>query len=221
MGREGNSVKMPCAPKVLDTSAIIDGRILEVINAGFLEGTIVVAQFILQELRHIADSAERERRRRGRHGLDVLAAIQESLYVVIDYTDYTSGDVDTKLLRLAKRIKGKLVTTDYNLMKVAAVEQVPCMNVNQLANALRAAVLPGERLDLHLVQKGLRPRQAVGFLVDGTMVVVREADGLIGSTRPVTVTNVIQKEEGRIIFADVTRGAVEMSSPVLVQRSVP
>ncbi|MBR0408392.1 MAG: TRAM domain-containing protein [Clostridia bacterium] len=193
-------------PKVLDTSVIIDGRIFDICKAGFLEGELVIPAFVLDELRHIADSADALRRTRGRRGLDILQKIQEELDCPVRIEEGEADDgaeVDVKLLRLARRIGGAVLTNDYNLNKVAGVTKVPVLNINELAGALRPVVLPGEEMTVHIVREGKEPGQGVGYLDDGTMVVVENGRRRVGETVDVEVTTVLQTSAGRMIFTRV------------------
>ena len=192
--------------KLLDTSAIIDGRIFDVCKAGFLEGTLVIPQFVLAELRHIADSSDPLRRNRGRRGLDVLARIQKELdmSVRIEETDFDDlEEADVKLLRRAKQSGGIVVTNDFNLNKVAGVTGVRVLNVNDLANAVKPVLLPGEEMRVQIVREGKEPGQGVGYLEDGTMIVVENARRLIGECVDVVVTTALQTSAGKMIFAKV------------------
>lgn len=211
-GRQGAAPSLDCGaalgsfPKILDTSAIIDGRIFDVCKSGFLEGELVIPSFVLGELRHIADSADSLRRARGRRGLDVLAKIQEELDcpVRIEERDYAdAAEVDVKLLRLAKDLNGAVLTTDFNLNKVAGVTGVRVLNINQLAGALRPVVLPGEEMTVHIVREGKEPGQGVAYLDDGTMVVVENGRRRVGETLETIVTTVLQTSAGRMIFGRV------------------
>ena len=191
-------------PKVLDTSAIIDGRIYDISKTGFLEGRIVVPAFVLRELRHIADSGDAIKRGRGRRGLDILHTMQCELEqrVLVEERDYDDVDeVDLKLLRLAADIDGVLVTNDYNLNKVAAVQNTPVLNVNELAQAVRSVLLPGEELSLQIVKEGKEAGQGVGYLADGTMVIVENGRRHIGETAELVVTSALQTSAGRLVFA--------------------
>ncbi len=190
--------------KVLDTSCIIDGRIEQLLTLGFIEGQILVPQFVLQELQQVADAQNDLKRSRGRRGLDSLNRLQASLNgrIVIhsaDYPDLTT--VDAKLVRLTQEIEGTLVTNDYNLNKVAQFQKVNVFNVNELAQALRPVYLPGDTLELKIIKEGKEPEQGVGYLEDGTMVVVEEGQGHIGDQMPVVVTSALQTSAGRMIFA--------------------
>jgi len=193
------------SPKVLDTSVIIDGRVADIIKTGFIEGNIIIPDFVLVELRHIADSSDNLKRARGRRGLDVLNRVQNDFGVEIyqttnDKVIEEQSEVDMKLLELAKRLKGKVVTNDYNLNKVAGIQGVGVLNINELANNLKPVVLPGEEMTLYLVKEGKEQGQAVAYLDDGTMIVVEDGRKSIGNTVKVTVTSVLQTAAGRMIF---------------------
>ena len=190
-------------PKLLDTSAIIDGRIADICRTGFLEGPLLVPRGVLAELQHIADSADALRRNRGRRGLDVLDTLQRELRIVQVYDD-TPGlgePVDAQLVRLATSLGAVIVTTDYNLNKVAGLQDVRVLNVNELANAIKPVMLPGEDLTVHLIKDGKEAGQGVGYLEDGTMIVVEGGKKHIGETLPTVVTSVLQTVAGRMIFA--------------------
>lgn len=193
-------------PKILDTSVIIDGRISDIMRTGFLEGPIVIPEFVLVELRHIADSSDSLKRNRGRRGLDILNRIQEDYGVEIYNTSAEKSldeipEVDVKLLKLAQIMNGKVVTNDFNLNKVAGIKGVEVLNINELANTLKPVVLPGEEMILSLVKEGKENNQAVAYLDDGTMIVVEEGKKFIGHTIKVVVTSVLQTSAGRMIFA--------------------
>lgn len=199
------------APKVLDTSVIIDGRIADVAQSGFLEGPLVIPNFVLQELRHIADSSDVLKRNRGRRGLDILNRIQKELdvEVVISDIDYDDlAEVDSKLLRLSQDLKGKILTNDYNLNKVAELQGVQVLNLNELANAVKPVVLPGEEMQVHVIKDGKETGQGVAYLDDGTMIVVDGGRRYIGENIGVLVTSVLQTAAGRMIFAK-PKAAVE------------
>jgi len=191
-------------PKILDTSVIIDGRIADICQTNFLEGTIVIPQFVLGELQHIADSSDALKRNRGRRGLDVLNRIQKELPV---HVEIYNGDfeeiheVDTKLIKLAKVINGIVVTNDFNLNKVCDLQGVNVLNINDLANAVKPVVLPGEELDVHVIKDGKEHNQGVAYLDDGTMIVVEEGKSYIGKKIEVVITSVLQTSAGRMIFA--------------------
>ncbi|ADU52395.1 PilT protein domain protein [Thermaerobacter marianensis DSM 12885] len=193
----------PGSYKVLDTSAIIDGRIADVVATGFLEGTLVVPGFVLEELRRIADSADTLRRNRGRRGLEILRRIQQESPVPVEIYegDVEGDDVDSKLLRLARRLNGKVVTNDYNLNQIAGLQGVPVLNVNELANAVKPVVLPGEAMEVQIIREGKEAGQGVGFLDDGTMIVVEGGKRYIGQRIDVEVSTVLQTAAGRMIFA--------------------
>lgn len=194
----------PATTKVLDTSCIIDGRFQELIDTGFLEGQILVPQFVLQELQQVADASNDQKRMRGRRGLDILNQVRESYpnRIVIDSANYDDiSTVDAKLIRLAQDINGILLTNDFNLSKVANFQSVPVLNVNSLAQALRPNYLPGDSLHLKILKEGKENSQGVGYLDDGTMVVVEEGRSYIGKDLEVVVTGALQTSAGRMIFA--------------------
>ena len=203
---------LPASPEdeqvLVDTSAIIDGRIADVISAGFLHATLIVPRFVLDELRHIADSSDSMRRTRGRRGLDVLNRLRNELRHPVQVLDIDIRDieeVDAKLVRLAENLKVPIVTTDFNLNRVAEIQGVQVLNVNDLAQALKPVALPGDVMDVRVVQQGKEAGQGVGFLDDGTMVVVENGDRLIGQDIVVTVSRMLQTSAGRIIFAQPSR----------------
>ncbi|HAJ58356.1 MAG TPA: hypothetical protein DCP31_03020 [Cyanobacteria bacterium UBA8543] len=194
----------PAPTKVLDTSCIIDGRIEELLNTGFIEGQIIVSQFVLQELQQLADAANDQKRIRGRRGLDILNRMQEAYpdRLIIHPADYEDiSTVDAKLVRFAQEINGTLLTNDYNLSKVANLQKVPVLNVNDLAQALRPIYLPGDNIDLKILKQGKEPAQGIGYLDDGTMVVVEEGSSHVGGELRVVVTSALQTSAGRMIFA--------------------
>lgn len=191
-------------PKILDTSVIIDGRIADICKTGFVEGPLVIPEFVLEELQRIADSSDSLKRNRGRRGLDILNKIQKELEieVVIHEKDFEDiAEVDTKLLKLAQFIKGKVVTNDYNLNKVAEFHGVEVLNINELANAIKPVVLPGEEMMVQVIKDGKESGQGVAYLDDGTMIVVDGGKKHIGDTIGVLVTSVLQTAAGRMIFA--------------------
>ncbi|MDR3561493.1 MAG: PIN/TRAM domain-containing protein [Negativicutes bacterium] len=190
--------------KILDTSVIIDGRIADICKSGFIEGTLLIPVFVLEELQHIADSSDLLKRNRGRRGLDILNRIQKELgmYVQIDNRDFDDiSEVDSKLVKLGQVLKGKIITNDYNLNKVAELQGVPVLNINELANAVKPVVLPGEEMVVHVVKDGKEFGQGVAYLDDGTMIVVDGGKRHIGETIGVLVTSVLQTAAGRMIFA--------------------
>jgi uncharacterized protein YacL len=190
-------------PLVLDTSVIIDGRIADIVQTHIIDAPIIVPRFVLNELQAVADSSDRLKRNRGRRGLDVLNRMRERAGARIEVQDITlehMEDVDQKLIRVAKLLDGRLVTNDFNLNKVATVQGVSVVNINELANALRSAVVQGERLRVRIVRTGDAAGQGVGYLEDGTMVVAEECAGRIGQEVDLTVTNVLQTNAGRLVF---------------------
>jgi len=189
--------------KVLDTSVIIDGRIADLCETGFLDGTLVIPQFVLKELQQIADSSDTMRRNRGRRGLDILQKIQKmtGAEVTISDIDFPEvREVDLKLIELARSLQGKIVTNDFNLNKVAQLRGVAVLNINELANALKPVVLPGEAMKVFILKEGKEYSQGVAYLDDGTMVVVDNARRLIGKTIDIVVTSVLQTTAGKMIF---------------------
>ena len=187
---------------ILDTSAIIDGRILDVCKTSFLEVKIVVPRFVLKELQTIADSSDSIKRQRGKRGLEILHTIQREVNITIQEEDFLEiQEVDTKLIRLAKLLDAKIVTVDFNLNRIAALQGVKTLNVNELANALKSVVLPGESLEIKIIKEGKEYNQGVGYLDDGTMVVVEDGRKLIGKKLSVNVTSVLQTQAGKMIFA--------------------
>ena len=193
-------------PIIVDTSAIIDGRVVELCKIGFLRGKIIVAEFVLHELQMVSDSQVPLTRAKGRRGLDTLKRLQDvaeiNIEVVnIDYADVR--EVDDKLLRLARQLGGIVLTTDYNLEQVAKIQKIQCMNLFALVNAVKAPFIPGERLTLQIVKEGSEPNQGVGFLEDGTMIVVANARPQIGQRVEVELVSMIQGATGRMFFADL------------------
>lgn len=193
-------------PKILDTSIIIDGRIIDLSTTGFVEGALIVPNFVLREIQLISDSPDPIKRNRGRRGLDMLNQLQkrDDLEIRISYKDYTdTREVDAKLVRLAREIGGKLVTNDFNLNKVAELQGVQVLNINNLANALKPVVLPGEDIDLQVVKEGKDENQGIGYLDDGTMVVIENGGKLLGKKVRANVTSVIQTNAGKMIFTKI------------------
>jgi uncharacterized protein YacL len=195
-------------PKILDTSSIIDGRILDVAQTGFLEGTLVLPRFVLAELQGVADSQDSLRRSRGRRGLSIVTELQkiESLNVEIPETtlkDLERNNVDEALVVLARRMSGKVVTTDYNLNQIAQIEGVAVLNVNDLANSLKPLLLPGENVQIEILRVGKENHQGVGYLDDGTMLVVEDGYRHIGEKVNVTVTSMLQTSAGRMVFGRI------------------
>jgi uncharacterized protein YacL len=189
---------------VVDTSAVIDGRMADIVETGFIMGTLVIPRFILDELRYIADSPDSLRRNRGRRGLDILSRLQKEALVPMEVseTDFEDArDVDGKLIRLAKSMGSSIMTNDFNLNRIAELEGVKVLNVNHLANAVKVVVLPGEEMEVHIIQEGKESGQGVGFLDDGTMVVVEGGRRYLDEQLEVIVTRVLQTVAGRMIFA--------------------
>ncbi|WP_062349756.1 PIN/TRAM domain-containing protein [Bacillus kwashiorkori] len=201
---DDDSKKVGSHLKLLDTSVIIDGRIADICQTGFLEGTIVIPQFVLEELQHIADSSDVLKRNRGRRGLDILNRIQKELSIKVEIYEGDFEDiqeVDSKLVKLAKLTNGIVVTNDYNLNKVCELQKVQVLNINDLANAVKPVVLPGEDLIVQVIKDGKEHNQGIAYLDDGTMIVVEEGRNYIGKTINVLVTSVLQTSAGRMIFA--------------------
>ncbi len=191
-------------PKILDTSVIIDGRIADICRTGFIEGPLVIPEFVLEELQHIADSADGLKRNRGRRGLDILNMIQKEIDIEIIIHDKKFEDVkevDSKLLKLTQLLDGKILTNDYNLNKVAEVQGIKVLNINELSNAVKPVVLPGEEMVVTVVKDGKESGQGLAYLDDGTMIVVEAGRQYIGETIEVIVTSVLQTSAGKMIFA--------------------
>lgn len=203
-GSENKQSQTSTTYKILDTSVIIDGRIADICQTGFVEGTIVIPQFVLEELQHIADSSDALKRNRGRRGLDILNRIQKELAVKVEFYE---GDfeeiqeVDSKLIKLAKVMQGVLVTNDFNLNKVCEFQNVPVLNINDLANAVKPVVIPGEEMNVLVIKDGKEQNQGVAYLDDGTMIVVEGGRDYISKQIDVIVTSVLQTSAGRMIFA--------------------
>jgi uncharacterized protein YacL len=205
--------------KVLDTSAVIDGRIADIAETGFLEGVLIVPEFVLRELQMVADSSDSSKRQRGRRGLDVLQRMRGNAQITVQIVeeDYPHiREVDLKLIELAKQMEAKIVTNDFNLNKVAQVRGVAVLNINDLANSLRPVVLPGEKMRVVIMKEGKEYDQGVGYLDDGTMVVVDHARRLIGRSVEICVTSVLQTASGKMIFGRLDDG----SRPEAVRASV-
>ncbi len=198
-------------PKILDTSVIIDGRIADIAETGFLEGPLLIPQFVLGELQHIADSHDPLKRTRGKRGLEILQHLQKQVNVdvqIVD-TDYASvREVDAKLIELAKEVNGKIITNDSNLNKVAGLQGIEVLNINALANSLKPVVLPGEEINAKIVKEGKEMGQGVAYLDDGTMIVVDNGRKQIGKNMDVIVTSVLQTPAGRMIFARLKEEAL-------------
>jgi uncharacterized protein YacL len=208
--------------KILDTSAIIDGRIADVVETGFLEGTLLIPEFVLRELQVVADSSDSSRRQRGRRGLDILQKMQADplLAVRIVEDDFPQlREVDLKLIELAKKMGAPIVTNDFNLSKVAQLHRVRALNLNDLANSLKPLVLPGEKMNIVVLKEGKENNQGVGYLDDGTMVVVDHARRMIGRAVEITVTSVLQTASGKMIFGKLDEAGLK-PEPVRAVREV-
>jgi uncharacterized protein YacL len=202
--KENSSQFQPVTQILLDTSAIIDGRIADISQTGFISGTLVVPRFVLNELQHIADSADTMRRNRGRRGLEMLNRLQKDATVPIEITDADIEgivEVDSKLVKMAQTLHCPIITNDFNLNRVAELQGVKVLNINELANAVKPVLLPGEDIVIKIIQDGKELGQGVGYLDDGTMIVVEGGRQFIGSTIEVSVTRVLQTVAGRMIFA--------------------
>jgi uncharacterized protein YacL len=204
--------------KLLDTNVIIDGRIADICQTGFLEGPIYVPGFVLDELQLIADSSDPLKRARGRRGLDILNGMQKELSLLVRSFDGPVANdhdqVDAKLVKLAKHLNGTIVTNDFNLNKVAELQGVPVLNVNELANALKPVVLPGEEMSVQIIKEGKEPQQGIAYLDDGTMVVVEGAKRHIGEKVTVVVASVLQTVAGKMIFAYL-KGVIDEEAEVI------
>src|SRR3954470_22446057 len=213
--------------KILDTSVIIDGRIADLCDTGFVDGTLVIPQFVLKELQLVADSSDSMKRNRGRRGLDILQKVQKmsGVEVVISDVDFPDvKEVDLKLIELARTLTGKIVTNDFNLNKVAQLRGVEVLNINELANSLKPVVLPGEQMNVFVIKEGKEYNQGVAYLDDGTMVVVDNARQRIGKTIDIVVTSVLQTTAGKMIFGrhiDAAAAAQVVSSPAPVADGRP
>lgn len=203
-----DSTALVSSPKILDTSVIIDGRILDIIKTHFLEGKIIIPTFVLDELRHIADSSDKLKRNRGRRGLDILNEIQNLKNAPIEVMDIdfkSIKEVDVKLLKLADQIQGIVVTNDFNLNKVAQLQKVVVLNINDLSNAVKPIVLPNEEMVVTITKEGKEQEQGIAYLNDGTMIVVEGGKKVVGETKTVMVTSVLQTSAGRMIFAKIIK----------------
>ncbi|MFQ5670204.1 MAG: PIN/TRAM domain-containing protein [Acidobacteriota bacterium] len=206
---QGEEPRIP--PKIIDTSVIIDGRLRDIIEAGFLDGRILVPQFVLRELQQVADSPDALKRARGRKGLESLQNMKNlpNVQIEITHADFPEvGEVDLKLLELARRTSGKVVTNDFNLNRVARVRDIPVLNINDLANALRPVVLPGEPMRVFILKEGKEPNQGVAYLEDGTMVVVDDGKDLVGQTVDIVVTSLLQTTAGKMFFGRSDQAAM-------------
>jgi uncharacterized protein YacL len=201
----GGEPELPGFVTLVDTSAIIDGRIADIVRTGFLKDELVVPEFVLRELQHVADSGDSLKRARGRRGLEVVQGLRSEVTVTTPDVDFPElDDVDAKLLKLAKDRGLRILTTDFNLNRLARIQDVVVLNVNELANALKPAVLPGESFDVRVIREGKEHDQGVGYLDDGTMVVVEGGRRMLGETTAVEVTSVLQSPSGKMIFTKVS-----------------
>lgn len=192
-------------PLILDTSAIIDGRILDISKTGFINGLLLIPNFILIELQQVADSSDNLKRARGRRGFEIISDLKKGPGLKVEVWDRESGGkaVDEKLIKLAKSLHGKVVTTDFNLNKLAGAHGVSILNVNDLANAVKTVAIPGEVMEVKIIHIGKDPKQGVGYLPDGTMIVIEDGGSLLGKTIDTEVTRTLQVPAGRMIFAKV------------------
>lgn len=208
-------VKESSEYRILDTSVIIDGRIADICDTGFVDGNLVVPRFVLDELQYIADSSDSMKRSRGRRGLDILNRMQKGSGINIEIVDNDFPKikgVDSKLIALAKKMNGKIVTNDFNLNKIAELQGIKILNVNELANALKPVVLPGEVMTVKIIKDGKEPGQGVAYLDDGTMIIVDNAQKYLGSNVEVMVTSVLQTTAGRMIFSELKEFVAEKKS---------
>ncbi len=204
--RPSQKKRREAIPKIFDTSVLIDGRIMDLMKTGFIEGDIIIPEYVLTELRHLSDSADPMKKAKGRRGLAILKDIR-SFYGIEIYNTYSDKDwdgveeVDMKLLRLAQKLDAKVVTNDFNLIQVAEIQDIPVLNINDVVNALRTVVIPGEELRVSVIREGRENNQGVGYMPDGTMIVVEGGKSLIGKDVNTEVTSVLQTASGRMIFA--------------------
>ena len=203
---ERHNISPGIPPKILDTSAIIDGRVAEIIKINFLEGVIVIPKGVVQELQAIADSSDPQKRMRGRRGLEILKSLQDDESIPLELYDDSEFEadypaVDDRVVRVAQELKGMLITTDFNLNRVATIQDVPVLNINDLSNAIKTMVVPGEHIKVRIVREGKQSGQGVGYLDDGTMVVVEHGLPYLGEEVVVRVTSMVQSSKGRIVFA--------------------
>jgi uncharacterized protein YacL len=206
LGREGTGARLvPRAGQlIVDTSSLIDGRIADIVQAGFITGSLIIPRFVLEELHHIADSFDATRRIRGRRGLEVLNRLQNELDIRVQISEVDLKEipeVDAKLVRLGKLLGCAIITSDFNLNQVAKIQGVQVLNINDLFNSVRPVVMPGDELVVHIIQEGKEPGQGLGFLDDGTMIVVEDGRRYMNSEQTVAITRVLQTSAGRMIFA--------------------
>lgn len=198
--------------KIMDTSAIIDGRIADICDTGFVEGKLIIPKFVLEELQYVADSPDSLKRSRGRRGLDILNRMRKDKDVVIEIVEQDFPDskgVDAKLLDLAKQLNAKILTNDFNLNKVAELHGIKILNINELANALKPVILPGETMTVKIVKEGKEPGQGVAYMDDGMMIIVDNAQRYVGSNVEIVVTSVLQTTAGRMVFSEMKNVAAE------------
>ncbi|MEQ8216363.1 MAG: PIN domain-containing protein, partial [Smithellaceae bacterium] len=210
----GPGVKSDVDNRILDTSVIIDGRIADICDSGFMDGELIVPRFVLNELQLVADSADSIKRSRGRRGLDILNRMQKSSNITIKIVEQDFPKVkgvDGKLVALAQKINAKLLTNDFNLNKVAELQGVRVLNINELANSMKPVVLPGEQMGVKIIREGKEPGQGVGYLDDGTMIIVDGAQKLLNANVEVIVTSVLQTTAGRMIFSELKEAAEKKS----------
>lgn len=222
LARAGEGDRAFQKPKILDTNVIIDGRVADICRSGFVEGQICIPAFVLEELQHIADSSDALRRARGRRGLDILNQMRKELDLAVKQSDpvdpANAEEVDVRLVKLAKEIDGCIITNDFNLNKVAELQGVTVLNINELANALKPVVLPGEEMTVSVIKEGREANQGVAYLDDGTMVVVEGAKQCVGETVDVVTTSVLQTVAGKMIFANLK--AAQEEEDRLIDRNV-
>lgn len=213
--REKDSSQKWVNPMLVDTSALIDGRIFDIVESGFMFGTVIVPTFILSELQHIADSPDSLKRGKGRRGLEVLEQLKKSKFIkTVIYDQPAEGlkNIDDRLLRLGKNLHAKIVTTDFNLNKVATVSGVKILNVNELVNVIKTPFLPGETIEVKVIQEGKEKGQGIAYLPDGTMIVVEKGASYVGKKLSVQVSRVFQTVAGRMIFVQIPEAAKEKAS---------
>lgn len=189
---------------IVDTSVLIDGRILDIAKARFIPGVLIIPQFVLSELQHIADSDDALRRNKGRRGLDIVQDLKKELKGKLEFTNQDSPEVnavDDKLLELAQKMSAEIITNDFNLNKIAKVNNINVLNINELAQALRPVIIPGEEIEIKVVQAGKEKHQGIGYLPDGTMIVVEEGDKIVGKSKKVIIKRVLQTTAGKMYFA--------------------
>ncbi len=201
-----NSVDAMRCTKILDASILMDGRIVDIVETGFLDGTIVVPRFVMKQIQRIHETGKELKQRRAEHALELIRKLQnmKSIYFRVCELDFSGEkDIDQRMIALAKKLKGKIVTNDYTLNRVASLEEIEVLNINELANALKPVALPGERISIHIIKKGKEEEQGVGYLDDGTMVVIDGGEAFIGKRVQAMITSVLQNPAGKMIFGTV------------------